>query len=113
MKTKITRKAIKERFENIISVPYCSLQMLLHEEDADYYCTRIEGWACDVYIFGDVAISTGYAPFGNIKPSYELIKKYDAIAGEICFREHDYETRKKLLSNLIADFIGDCLKEGR
>lgn len=94
MKTKITRKAIKERFENIISVPYCSLQMLLHEEDADYYCTRIEGWACDVYIFEDVAISTGYAPFGNIKPAYELIKMYDAIAGEICLCEHDYETRK-------------------
>lgn len=112
LKTKTTRKNIKESYSTIISVGYCNLQNLLACESERYYCTRAEGWACDIYIFGDTAISTGYDSFGNIKPSYELQMKYDEAAKKI---RSDYsiewEDKEKLLKNLIADFIGNCLEE--
>ena len=66
MKFRTTQKAIKQGYNNVISVPYCALQSLLRCEDPIAYTTRVEGWGADVYAFGDTAIVTGYAPFGNI-----------------------------------------------
>ena len=54
-KQKITKKFLKENY-HIINVGNGNLQNLLQFENADYYCTRTEGWACDAYIFGDYAI---------------------------------------------------------
>ena len=112
MKTKITRKAVREIYDNIICVGYCNLQYLLARETEMYYCTRVEGWACDVYDFGNTAIITGYDPFGNIRPSYELQCKYNKDAEKIIF---DYsikwETQREMLRKKIDEFINECIKE--
>ena len=74
MKTKTTQKEIKSRFKKIVCVGYCNLQHLLYYQNPTYYTIRREGWASDIYIFDDIAISTGYAPFGNIKAKYDILK---------------------------------------
>lgn len=112
-KLKTTRKSVKESHTKVICVGYCKLQHLLNCESADYYCTRAEGWACDVYSFGSTAISTGYAPFGNIRPSYELCKKYDEAAQKLQFDYSvEWDEKKNMLRGMIDDFISECLKEG-
>lgn len=105
MKVKATRKAIKEVYSKIIRVGYCNIQFLLNFEEPTYYCTRSEGWACDVYVFGDTAISTGYAPFGNIDVPYSVEKEFDNKAAEICAKTNDYLAAKDKLKHLIDEFI--------
>lgn len=77
MKIRTTKKAIRDSYSNIICLGYCSLRALDYL-DADYYCIRREGWAFDAYVISnDTVIVTGYAPFGNIKPTYTSIEAYN------------------------------------
>ena len=81
MKFKTTQKAIRANYNEIICVPYCGLQNLLNYENPVAYTARCEGWAADIYdMGGGVAIVTGYAPFGNIRPPYELRERYETDA---------------------------------
>lgn len=65
MKKRITRKQLKENYgKKIISIPYCSLKLLNKYEPTYFWATGL-GWRADIYIFGDVAITTGYQPMGK------------------------------------------------
>jgi len=112
MKTQTTQKAIKQQFKNdIIKIGYCSLQNLLRYEQPTNYTTRLEGWASDVYKFTNYAISTGYAPFGNIVPDYDLCTKFDNKAMNIVINNTLlYDEKKELLYNLICEFIQEATK---
>ena len=82
MKYATTKKAILSNYPNVIKVGYCSLQTLLefHSPSA-YTASKTYGWRADVYeITPDTVIVTGYAPFGNIVPDYEIVKKYEEKA---------------------------------
>lgn len=63
MKLKVSKKEIKEGFENIIRLGYGTIQHLLFYVSADYYSCGVNGWSCDYYkIDNDTIISTGYSP---------------------------------------------------
>lgn len=109
MKFKTTRKAIMQGYQNIIQVPYCSLQSLLSCESPIAYTTRAEGWGADIYSFGDTAIVTGYAPFGNIRPSYEVNQRYEKRAREITEGIHNWQEKKAMLTALIEEYIKEVL----
>ena len=107
MKFRVTQKEIKANFEKIISVPYCGLQNLLNYESPIAYTARREGWAADIYdMGGGVAIVTGYAPFGKIRPSYEMREQYETQAQKI---RYDYsltwEEQREQLKKLANEFI--------
>lgn len=115
-KVKTTQKAIKEAYQNVIAVGYCNLQSLLDffYDKERYYTVRREGWGSDVYDFGNVAISTGYAPFGNVRPNYELTQKYEHKAQElrsISLLKTTYPEKRKEAEKLIAEFIKEALAE--
>lgn len=106
MKYKTTQRDVKNGYSNIIGVGYCNLQNLLSRETETAYTVRREGWAADIYDFGAVAIVTGYAPFGNIRPAYDIQKKYDTAAEKIrCNYELSWTEQKEQLKKLIAEFI--------
>lgn len=106
MKIKATQKAIKANFKKIVCVGYCNLQHLLNYESPTYYTTRREGWASDVYTFGGIAISTGYAPFGNIRVDYDTLKKYDEKAQKIVENwSIKYDTKVKKVNKLLEKFL--------
>lgn len=106
MKFKTTKKEIKNNYHTIISVGYCSLQHLLNCVEAAAYTAGTNGWCADIYTFGNVAIVTGYAPFGNIKPGYEKTKEYDDVAAKLCSdRSIPYAELKDRLYALIKKFI--------
>ena len=112
MKFRTTQKAIKENFETIICVPYCGLQNLLNCESPVAYTVRREGWAANIYdMGGGVAIVTGYAPFGNIRPSYELRKRYETDAEKIRSNfSLAWEERKEQLRQLARAFVDEAAK---
>ena len=106
MKIKTTQKAIKANFKKIVCVGYCNLQHLLNYESPIYYTIRREGWASDIYIFGDIAISTGYAPFGNIKVKYDILRKYDNTAQKIVEnRDIKHDEKVKKVNKLLKKFL--------
>ena len=112
MKFRVTQKEIKANFAKIISVPYCSLQNLLCWESPIAYTARREGWAADIYDMGNgVAIVTGYAPFGNIRPAYELRERYEKQAESI---RYDYSLswteQREQLNQLAKEFIAEVAK---
>lgn len=107
MKFKTTQKAVKAGYSTIICVSYCSLQYLLNYESPVAYTQRREGWAADIYdMGGGVAIVTGYAPFGNIRPTYEQVKAVEEQAEKIrCDYSLPWKQQQKRLKRLIKEFI--------
>ncbi len=105
MKFKTTQKAIKSGYKNVIKVSYCALQTLLSCESPIAYTTRVEGWGADIYDFGDTAIVTGYAPFGNIHPGYEVNQRYEKRAWEITEGIYNWQEKKAILAGLIKEYI--------
>lgn len=106
MKYKTTQRDVKARYVHVIAVGYCNLQNLLSHESETAYTVRREGWGADIYDFGNTAIVTGYAPFGNIRPAYEIQKKYDRAAEKIrCNYELSWTEQKEALQKLIHEFI--------
>lgn len=105
MKFRTTQKEIRANYNKIICIPYCGLQNLLRYESPVAYTVRREGWAADIYdMGGGVAIVTGYAPFGNIRPSYELREQYEKQAEKIYY-EYSYDRRRESLKSLARNFI--------
>ena len=84
MKYETTKKAILSNYSNIIKVGYCYLQTLLKFRSPNAYtASKTYGWRADIYeITPNTVIVTGYAPFGNIVPDYEIIKEYEEKAQE-------------------------------
>lgn len=114
-KEKATRKSIVANYDRVISVPYCNLQTMLNMEDPRYYTCGVYGWNADVYrIDLDTVIVTGYRPFGNFKPKYELTQRYESEAKKIYdeFRwVTDYDEVRNRLRNLIAKFVKEVCGE--
>ena len=84
MKFKTTKKEICQNYKNVICVGYCEAQYLLQGKNPIAYNAGYYGWKCDIYDINGVAIVTGYQPFGNIHPDYNIIKKYEDEARKIC-----------------------------
>lgn len=111
MKEERSKASIYKECNRILSVGYCNLQYLLNTTEPFAYSTREEGWACDYYLIPrGICISTGYDPIGK-HVGYDFCHKYDEVARIICNETWDYETRKKRLNNLLADFAGDIERE--
>lgn len=113
MKFKTTRKAIKENYSNIICISYCHLQQLLSGKEPIAYTTRREGWAADIYeVNNNTVIVTGYAPFGNIHPDYELVKEYEKKANIITSSSIiNWEEKQERLNILINEFVSRVEEE--
>lgn len=110
MKYKTTQKAIKQHYKNVIAIGYCHAQFLLRYMSPEAYTTRAEGWASDVYVVNyDTAISTGYKPFGNIEPSFDLLDYYNDKARKID-SSLPFEDRVKTTTQLLNEFIEKITK---
>ena len=110
MKFKTTQKAIKQGYTNVIQVSYCGLQSLLRCESPVAYTIRREGWAADIYTFGSTAIVTGYAPFGNIRPGYEINQRYEEKARKATEGIYKWEEKKSILAGLIGEYIEEVTR---
>lgn len=111
MKFQTTRKRVMDTIPTVISVGYCDLQELLSYEEPVAYTAGRDGWNADVYNFGYAAIVTGYRPFGNVKPDYELVRRYERAAKDITYTNLRDTKKKELLHEMITAFIKEACKK--
>jgi hypothetical protein len=109
MTFRTTRKAVKENFSKVISVGYCSLQKLLTYETPIAYTRGVYGWNADVYAFGNVAIVTGYRPFGD-DVDYNLCKEFEKRAETLRDLVRPYAERKAEAEALVQEFIAKAIE---
>lgn len=111
MKFKTTKKEIYQNYKNVICVGYCKLDDLLTNHNPIAYNSGVDGWKCDIYDINGVAIVTGYQPFGNIRPDYDTIKKYDDEAREIaCNSWENYQNMLDQTDQLLKQFIEEVTR---
>lgn len=113
MKFETTKKLIKQNYKNVICIGYCETAYLLKGCEEYAYTHGVYGWNADVYkINNNTVIVTGYRPFGDIKPPYELVEKYENKAKKI-YKEHcgTWENLKSILNELLNEFVIEALKE--
>lgn len=113
MKVYLTRRELKKNFKYIIGVGYMRIQNLLKYQDASWYFADKDGWAADIYQIEDIAICTGYRPFGNIKIATNIVQEYDIRAMEICKNGKNFEEIKKSINLLLKEFIQIAIKEAK
>ena len=70
MAIKMSSRQVIDTFPFTVRIGYCDLYYLLvYQRKVGYTCGTY-GWNSDIYFLGDVAISTGYRPFGKrVRPS--------------------------------------------
>lgn len=111
MKFKTTRTEINQNYQNVICVGYCKMDHLLNGKNPIAYNSGVGGWNCDIYDVNGVAIVTGYRPWGNIRPDYETIKKYEDDARKIaCNSWENYQNMADKLDQLLNQFIEEVTK---
>lgn len=109
MKFKTSRKNMKDNYTTIIKVGYCNISYLLQYEKPIAYSTRVEGWACDYYEIDGILISTGYAPIGDIEPSYNTCHRYNTKAENIILtRGMDWNDKKDIVRGYLREFIKEA-----
>ena len=113
MKCRVTKKEIRNSFQNIISIGYCDAQFLLQYRSPFAYSAGTYGWACDYYDLGTTCISTGYSPLNGLKPDYDLLRRFEENAQRIVCGDLDYETKKARVDELLYQFVDAVLDGGQ
>lgn len=109
MKFKTTKNAVMNGYARVYRCGYCDLQDLLPRGGAVAYTSGVYGWNTDIYDLGaladsvyDVAICTGYRPFGREIPG-NLVQEYNEKAKALSGGNY-HETRRALRA-LRAEFL--------
>ena len=111
MKFKTTKKEINQNYKNVICIGYCDAQYLLNGKNPIAYNSGYYGWNYDLYDVNGVAIVTGYRPFGNIRPDYDTIKKYEDEARKIaCNSWGNYQKMLDQVDQLLNQFIEEVTR---
>jgi hypothetical protein len=114
MKFKTTKKKMKDNYNTIIKVGYCSIAYLLQYEQPIAYSAGSSGWSCDYYEIDGILISTGYAPVGNIEASYDLCHKYNVKAENVVLtRGMDWNDKKDIVRGYLKEFIKEVTNNVR
>lgn len=110
MKKKMTRKDVLGMHQHVLKVGYCQLETLLSNIEPYAYTCGVYGWNSDVYSLGNVAISMGYRPCGDIQCSYELVNKYEELAqSEYTTKGRNYDKYQQALTDLLYSFIDEAV----
>jgi hypothetical protein len=108
MSMRVYKKHVRAAYPIVAYCGYCDLQYTLYSTPKVGHTERAEGWGCDVYeIAPDIALTTGYAPFGNRRLSLAITERYEKKAKQILEENScNYITKKKLemlLNELAAE----------
>ena len=112
---KVNRNVIKRGSDNIISLGYCELNSLLSFFNKLGYNSGVYGWNYDAYSFhsydnGRVVIVTGYRPLAGVRPSMELVKKYEEKTKKLrCDNSLSWEKKNDTAKIMVLDFIEEVL----
>ena len=110
MKFRTTKRDIMNGFYKVIEIGYADLSNLLEFENPVAYTCGAYGWNADIYDMGKgVAIVTGYRPFGNISPDYDMVEKFNKTARQ--FRQDlEWEQARDEIEKLLKEFLEEVTK---
>lgn len=80
-KFKTTRKQIKDNFSKIFCCGYCDLDEITTKSPL-LYNYGIYGWNYDVYVFGNIAVTTGYRGMFGKRIDFEFLRSLQKEAKE-------------------------------
>lgn len=103
MKCKVTMKQIRNNYK-CFRVGYCDLYDVMLWHEAEYYNAGVYGWNCDIYTFGNIAVTTGYRGMTGQPVPAEILDKYTKQAQDIKHYTPYPETVKALEENRKAFF---------
>ena len=125
MAERISKRELNSRF---FVIDAGHIENLLSREQRDYYTTRVEGWGCDIYVFGNplddhyasVALAVGYDTItrkGVTQRVWDLSRKYDdkarALLSKTRYNMKKYNYVTTILRRWIIQFIKEVLTERR
>lgn len=111
-RVQVKKSDVMNQNRYIICVGYCELQYLLRFQDSPFYTAGVYGWNADVFqINSNIVIVTGYRPFGNVRPHYELTREYDTKAGAILENDNlSYFEKESEIEKLIGEFCEKAIE---
>lgn len=105
---KITQKEVKRLYKNVIVLKYCGAQKLLKHRNRSFWTEGYLGWNVDVYeVNNSTCIVTGYRPFGNITPDYDMVARYESLAE----RADGVGAGKEAFDKILKDFVEEALAD--
>lgn len=97
MNMRLYKKHVNAEYHIVAYCEYCALQSTLQSMQVIGHTERAEGWGCNIYqLAPDIALTTGYAPFGNLRLPRELTERYEQRARQ----NPTYENLQALIEEL-------------
>ncbi len=108
MSMRVYKKHVRAAYPIVAYCGYCDLQYTLYFTPKFGHTERAEGWGCNVYeIAPDIALTTGYDPFGNRRLPLAFTERYEEKAKQILEKNaYSYKAKKKLeklLEKMVAE----------
>lgn len=108
MSMRLYKKHVRAEYPIVAYCCYCNLQYTLYFAQKIGHTERAEGWGCDVYeIAPDIALTTGYAPFGNRRLPLAITERYEKKAKQILEENSCNYTAKEKLEALLNELAAE------
>lgn len=115
MNIRTTKTAVKKACARIYAAPYAEVSHLLPTRDACAHVSGGYGWECNIFDLAalvgmhcEVAVTTGYQPFGRDIP-LELCKRFDARAEALDSMSQNSPEFREELRGLRCEFLAALL----
>ena len=108
MSMRVYKKHARAEYPIIACCGYCSLQYTLYFAQEIGHTERAEGWGCNIYeLAPDIALTTGYDPFGNRRLPPAITERYEQKAKQILRANIYSDSAKADLDALINELAAE------
>lgn len=108
MSMRCYKKHVRAAYPIVAYCGYCDLQYVLYFTPKIGHTERVEGWGCDVYeLAPNIALTTGYAPFGNRRLPLAFTERYEEKAKQILAENSYSYIAKEKLEALINELAAE------
>ena len=108
MSMRLYKKHVRAEYPIVAYCGYCDLQYTLYFAPKIGHTERAEGWGCNIYeLAPDIALTTGYAPFGNRRLPLAITARYEKKAKQILEENSCNYTAKEKLEALLNELAAE------
>ena len=108
MSMRVYKKHVRAAYPIVAYCNYCNLHYTLYFISKFGHTERAEGWGCDVYeLAPDIALTTGYDPFGNRRLPLAITERYEKKAKQILEENSCNYTAKEKLEALLNELAAE------
>lgn len=108
MSMRLYKKHVRAEYSIVAYCGYCGLQHTLYFTPKIGHTERAEGWGCNIYeLAPDIALTTGYDPFGNRRLPLAITERYEKKAKQILEENSCNYTAKEKLEVLLNELVAE------